>query len=93
LIRLLSSSSSIVMPLIALPARRTRTHWTIGSELLVFQATRAVPVLPVSEKPAEGFSSRIETEPARLSALASWATRARQAGSLEQPLMRAIMPA
>ena len=40
-------------PLSALPARRTRTHWTIGSEDGVCQATRAVPVVLPKEKPAE----------------------------------------
>lgn len=69
--RVLTSSSSIVMPEIASPARRTRTHWTMGNELLVFHATRAVPTVPVSENPAEGFSSRIETVPDLLKAVAS----------------------
>lgn len=35
------ASNSIVIPLTALPARRTFTHWTIGRDVGVFHATRA----------------------------------------------------
>ena len=48
-------------PLSALPARRTRTHWTIGSDEPIRHATRAVPSVLVSENPAEDWSVRIET--------------------------------
>ena len=64
-IRLLTTSSWTLSPLIGLPARRTLTHCTIGNEPPAFHATRAVPSVPPSEKLVDGWSWMIETSPRR----------------------------
>ena len=65
-----------------LPAWRTRTHWTRGSEVPASQATRAVPSVPPSEKLEDGLIWTIETLPGVAQRGASTAAaRARQAGS------------
>ena len=56
MIRRLISSNATCSPLIAFPFRRTRTHWTIGSDPPTFHATRAVPWVPAIEKLVEGWS-------------------------------------
>lgn len=78
-------------PVSASPDRLTRTHWTTGSDDPALQATRAVPTVLVSEKPAEGLSWRIETTPDRRSFAASVATLARHAAFVWHPLIRAII--
>ena len=50
MIRALTSSNCTLKPENTLPAWRTRTHCTRGSELPTSQATRAVPSVLVSEK-------------------------------------------
>ena len=57
-----------------------------------FHATRAVPSVLVSEKPADGIELRIEIDPECFSTAASVTARARQAASCAQPSIREITP-
>jgi hypothetical protein len=87
LIRRLTASRSTFSPLIALPLRRTRTHCTIGKDPPAFHATRAVPCVPASEKPVEGWIWMIETVPGRFSEAASCVALVRHDGLDWHPAM------
>ena len=49
------------------PSRRTRTHWTTGSDVPARQATRALPTRRVSDSRVLGSKLRIWTRPGRRS--------------------------
>jgi hypothetical protein len=63
-------SSSILIPVSALPVRRTATHCTTGEWPITVQARRVVPAAPVSEYAVGDFSERIFASPGPRSLLA-----------------------
>ena len=76
-----------------LPAWRTWTHWTRGSDDPASQANRAVPTVLPSEKLEDSLDLDHGHLPARFSARALTAARARQDGLALQPWISPITAA